>query len=194
MPKVSEAHRAARRGEILDAAQRVFAAHGYRGSSITQIIKESGLSAGAIYSYYSGKEELFHAVVKRTFATRTTAITQVSPDAPRPPGELLSSVITDLGEEIHTIAPQVWAEAAVEPEARAAVAGVFASLGDLLRTELTEWGGSHPEQAGDDPATWASRLAPVLVAVIPGFILQRLTMPDFDQRAFLDALVQTLDP
>lgn len=194
MPKVSEAHRAARRGEILDAAQRVFAAHGYRGSSITQIIKESGLSAGAIYSYYSGKEELFHAVVKRTFATRMTAITQASPDAPRPPGELLSSVITDLGEEIHTIAPQVWAEAAVEPEARAAVAGVFASLGDLLRAELTEWGTSHPERAGDDPGTWASRLAPVLVAVIPGFILQRLTMPDFDERAFLDALAQTLDP
>lgn len=194
MPKVSEAYRAARRGEILDAAQRVFAAHGYRGSSITQIIKESGLSAGAIYSYYSGKEELFHAVVKRTFATRTTAITQASPDAPRPPGELLSSVITELGEEMHTIAPQVWAEAAVEPEARAAVAGVFASLGDLLRAELTEWGTSHPERAGDDPGTWASRLAPVLVAVIPGFILQRLTMPDFDERAFLDALAQTLDP
>jgi AcrR family transcriptional regulator len=133
-------------------------------------------------------------VVKRTFATRTTAITQASPDAPRPPGELLSSVITDLGEEIHTIAPQVWAEAAVEPEARAAVAGVFASLGDLLRAELTEWGTSHPERAGDDPGTWASRLAPVLVAVIPGFILQRLTMPDFDERAFLDALAQTLDP
>jgi AcrR family transcriptional regulator len=193
MPKVTEAHRAARRGEILDAAQRVFAAHGYRGSSITQIITESGLSAGAIYSYYSGKEELFHAVVERTFATRTAAITQARPDAARAPGELLGSVIAELGEEIYTIAPQVWAEAAVEPEARAAVAGVFTNLGELLRAELTEWAISHPERTGGDPAAWAARLAPVLVAVIPGFIMQRLTMPAFDQQAFLDALAETLD-
>lgn len=193
MPKVTEAHRVARRGEILDAAQRVFAAHGYRGSSITQIIKESGLSAGAIYSYYTGKEELFHAVVARTFATRTAAITEARPDAPRAPGLLLGSVIAELGEEIYTIAPQVWAEAAVEPEARAAVAGVFAQLGELLRAELTEWAMSHPDRARDDPAAWAARLAPVLVAVIPGFIMQRLTMPDFDQQAFLDALAETFD-
>nr|WP_155059816.1 TetR/AcrR family transcriptional regulator [Streptomyces blattellae] len=193
MPKVTEAHRVARRGEILDAAQRVFAAHGYRGSSITQIVKASGLSAGAVYSYYSSKEELFHAVVERTFATRTAAITQVRPDVPRPPGELLGSVIAELGEDIYTIAPQVWAEAAVEPEARAAVAGVFEQFGGLLRAELTEWAMSHPQRAGGDPAAWAARRVPVLVAIIPGFIMQRLTMPGFDQRAFLDALAETFD-
>lgn len=193
MPKVTEAHRAARRSEILDAAQRVFAVHGYRGSSIAQIIKESGLSAGAIYSYYSGKEELFHAVVERTFATRTAAVTQSKTESPRPPGELLGSVIVDLGEEIYTIAPQVWAEAAVEPEARAAVAGVFTKLGELLRAELAEWAISHPERSGGDPAAWAARVAPVLVAVLPGFIMQRLTVPGFDQQAFLAALAETLD-
>lgn len=193
MPKVTEAHRAARRDEILNAAQRVFARSGYRGSSISEIIKESGLSAGAIYSYYSGKEELFHAVVARTFASRTTAITQARPDAPRSPGELIRSVIADLGEGIFTIAPQVWAEAAVEPEARDAVAGVFGQLGELLRAELTEWGTAHPERVDGDPASWATRLAPILVAVIPGFIVQRMSMPDFDDKAFLDALTDTFN-
>src|SRR5919112_3934744 len=70
MRKVRDAHRAARREEILDAAQRVFARKGYRGSSITGIIDESGLSAGAIYSYFESKHELFHAVVERTLAVR----------------------------------------------------------------------------------------------------------------------------
>ena len=193
MPKVTEAHRAARRDEILNAAQQVFARGGYRGSSITEVIKESGLSAGAIYSYFSSKQELFHAVVERTFATRTSAITETRSAHPRGPGELIRALIADTGEPILTISPLVWAEAAVEPEARSAVARVFEQFGEFLRTELTEWAGAHPERVEGDPAAWAARLTPVLVALIPGFIVQRMVVADFNDQAFLDALGEAFD-
>src|SRR5918998_5172346 len=117
MPKVTDAHRAARRDEILDAAQRVFARKGYRGSSITAIIDESGLSAGAIYSYFESKHELFHAVVERTLAMRTLQIATDAGEQSRSPGELIRSVLVSMqGQPILTMAPQIWAEAAVEPE------------------------------------------------------------------------------
>ena len=193
MPKVTEAHRTARRDEILHAAQRVFARGGYRGSSITEVIKESGLSAGAIYSYFSSKEELFQAVVERTFAARTSVITETHPAHARSPAELIRSLIDDMGEPSLTISPLVWAEAAVEPETRSAVARVFEQLGELLRTELTEWASAHPERVEGDPAAWAARLTPVLVALIPGFIVQRMVVADFNDQAFLDALGEAFD-
>lgn len=192
MPKVTEAHRAARRDEILDAAQRVFAHGGYRGSSMADVIKASGLSAGAIYSYFAGKEELFRAVVDRTFALRTTVLAADAPAEPRSPSAVLAAVISSMEHQpILTIAPQVWAEAAVEPEIREAVGAVFTQVGEMLRAELSAWAALHPERTGDDPKAWAARVAPVIASMIPGYITQRQMAPDFDHDAYLGALADT---
>lgn len=193
MPKVTDAHRAARRDEILDAAQRVFARKGYRGSSIAAIIDESGLSAGAIYSYFESKQELFHAVVERTLAVRTSQIAADAADAgeqPRSPGELIRSVLVSMrGQPISTMAPQIWAEAAVEPETRKVVARVYEQLGRMLCAELTAWASGNPARVDGDPEAWAARVTPVLISVVPGFMAQRMTMSDFDEDAYLNALV-----
>ena len=58
MPRVSAAHEQEIRERILDAASRVFAEKGYHSSTIADVVRESGLSVGAIYSYFSGKDEL----------------------------------------------------------------------------------------------------------------------------------------
>jgi AcrR family transcriptional regulator len=190
MPKVTDAHRAARRDEILDAAQRVFARKGYRGSSIAAIIDESGLSAGAIYSYFEGKQELFHAVVERTLAVRTPQIAADAGEQPRSPGELIRSVLVSMrGQPISTMAPQIWAEAAVDPETRKVVARVYEQLGRMLRAELTAWASGNPARVDGDPEAWAARVTPVLISVVPGFMAQRMTMSDFDEDAYLGALV-----
>ena len=190
MPKVTDAHRAARRDEILDAAQRVFARKGYRGSSITAIIDESGLSAGAIYSYFEGKQELFHAVVERTLAVRTSQIAAGAGEQPRSAGELIRSVLVSMrGQPISTMAPQIWAEAAVEPETRKVVARVYEQLGRMLCAELTAWASGNPARVDGDPEAWAARVTPVVISVVPGFMAQRMTMSDFDEDAYLDALV-----
>src|SRR3954451_12902202 len=58
VPRVSAAHEQEVRDRILDAATRVFAEKGYHSSTIADVVRESGLSVGAIYSYFSGKDEL----------------------------------------------------------------------------------------------------------------------------------------
>jgi AcrR family transcriptional regulator len=62
MPKVSEAHRAERRRQILDGARRAFATHGYEGATVAELEAAIGLSRGAIFSYYPSKWELFYAL------------------------------------------------------------------------------------------------------------------------------------
>jgi len=66
MPKVSEEHKTRRREEILEAAQRVFARHGFEGATVTRLEEETGLSRGAIFSYFENKDDLFVAVVARS--------------------------------------------------------------------------------------------------------------------------------
>jgi AcrR family transcriptional regulator len=51
------------RDQLLDAASRVFAAKGYDGTKIMDIVKASGLSSGAVYGRFASKDELLLAAV-----------------------------------------------------------------------------------------------------------------------------------
>jgi AcrR family transcriptional regulator len=62
VPKISPAHEQQRRAQILAAAMVCFARQGYRATSMDDVVRESGLSVGAIYSYFPSKEELFLAL------------------------------------------------------------------------------------------------------------------------------------
>ncbi|MFD1540246.1 TetR/AcrR family transcriptional regulator [Nonomuraea guangzhouensis] len=55
---------AATRDQLLAIATRLFAEHGYEGTSIEAVLQESGLSRGALYHHYAGKDALFEAVLE----------------------------------------------------------------------------------------------------------------------------------
>jgi AcrR family transcriptional regulator len=59
VPKITPAHEQQRRAQILCAAMACFARQGYHATSMDDVVRESGLSVGAIYSYFPSKEELF---------------------------------------------------------------------------------------------------------------------------------------
>jgi AcrR family transcriptional regulator len=58
VPRVSAAHEQEVRDRILAAALRVFSEKGYHNATIADVVRESGLSVGAIYTYFTGKDEL----------------------------------------------------------------------------------------------------------------------------------------
>jgi len=47
------------RGQLLDAAARVFAQKGYAGASVDEIAEAAGYTTGALYSNFGSKEKLF---------------------------------------------------------------------------------------------------------------------------------------
>jgi AcrR family transcriptional regulator len=51
------------RAQLLDAAARVFAAKGYSGAKIQDIVREAGLSTGAVYGRFSSKDQLLREAV-----------------------------------------------------------------------------------------------------------------------------------
>ena len=64
MPKVPEQQLAARRAEILEAARRAFARHGYEGATVKVLEAETGLSRGAIFHHFRDKDALFLALAE----------------------------------------------------------------------------------------------------------------------------------
>jgi AcrR family transcriptional regulator len=54
----------ATRGQLIEVATRLFAEHGYEDTSIEAVLAAAGVSRGALYHHFSGKDALFEAVVQ----------------------------------------------------------------------------------------------------------------------------------
>ena len=108
MPKVTEEHVEARRRQILSAALRCFARQGFHRTTMKDIFREADLSPGAVYSYFSSKDELIGAIIRETmsFLAETAALfAEPLPEGRlRRPGEALTEVIARYRElELGTV-------------------------------------------------------------------------------------------
>ncbi|MBV9231215.1 MAG: TetR/AcrR family transcriptional regulator [Chloroflexi bacterium] len=99
MPKTSAAAKEARRTQILDAAVRCFARTGYYATTIEDVVRETGLSRGALYLYFPSKEALYLAISERWNCGLESAIrARLTPDLT--PAEILCVLIEVNGEHV----------------------------------------------------------------------------------------------
>src|SRR6478735_4060494 len=61
VPRVSAEHEQEVRERIVRAATRVFSERGFHRATMQDIVRASGLSVGAIYTYFKSKDELILA-------------------------------------------------------------------------------------------------------------------------------------
>ncbi|MCU1593719.1 MAG: regulatory protein TetR [Frankiales bacterium] len=76
MPKISDEQLASRRAEILEAARRAFARHGYEGATVKVLEAETGLSRGAIFHHFRDKDALFLALAEDDAAQMAETVAQ----------------------------------------------------------------------------------------------------------------------
>jgi AcrR family transcriptional regulator len=62
MPKISELRRESRRQEILEAALACFSEDGFHQTGMADIVSRSGMSHGAVYGYFSSKDDIIEAL------------------------------------------------------------------------------------------------------------------------------------
>ena len=77
MPKVSEEHKVARKRQIVKAATTCFSNKGLHHSTMSDICREANLSAGAVYGYFTGKDELIKAISEETYRENSVAVDQI---------------------------------------------------------------------------------------------------------------------
>lgn len=178
MPKVSEEHAAARREQILSAAQRCFARKGFHNTSMNDVFAEAGLSAGAVYSYFKSKDEIIVAMSDRAVRMIVPFFDEVLAEEPAP---ALEDVMRRFAVELEnlvagpgSIAPQVWAEATHNP---ALVPAVTANL-RRMRGFWTEI--ARREQAAGrlSPDADVAAVGTVLFSMTPGYMFGHLLLGD----------------
>jgi AcrR family transcriptional regulator len=73
-PPVRESSSPSAPDVLLDAAFRVFAERGYRATRLEDVAEEAGLTKGAIYYHFDGKEDLLRRAVRSRHAAIFRAI------------------------------------------------------------------------------------------------------------------------
>ncbi len=195
MPKISEDKREERRRAILEAALRCFTRSGYQQTSMADIITESGLSAGAIYSYFPSKQELIRGVASLVIGNRRIELTDAAERRLLSPADIAGVLITGIRSQAPVQAIiQVWAEAVVDHELRTLVADTITGMRATIAATLLPWAEAHPDliPADADPQEWATATAPIVMSVIPGFALQKTLFADFDDDRFLNGIAGAL--
>ena len=134
MPKVTEAHSAARRQQIIDAAYRCFARKGFHQTSMRDIYAEAELSSGAVYHYFDSKDAIIRASFEFDYE-RSVALFEAAigrDDPLQALHDLLDFFFRGLESAAALNAPRVnvqgWGEALVNPPLHEALQQVFARI------------------------------------------------------------------
>ncbi|WP_326609016.1 TetR family transcriptional regulator [Streptomyces scopuliridis] len=93
------------RTQILDAAERLFAEHGYRGTSVRAITKLAGANLAAVGYHFGSKAELMAAVARRVVepinAAQCAGLDKLLARTPDPPvSELVEAFAGPLFDEM----------------------------------------------------------------------------------------------
>jgi len=172
MPKVSQQHRDARRGQILAAARRCFLRDGFHATSMQDLFAEAGLSSGAVYSYFASKDDVIVAIAEENMRGVTEMIRTIATQQPvRPIGAVLADVMDmlhakDTKDGLGKLTVIVWSEALRNPSLAARFTALISQLRANLAEVIQQSRGSLP---GD---VTADVLATTLLSLVPGYLLQ----------------------
>jgi AcrR family transcriptional regulator len=83
-------HAADTRGALISAARRLFAAHGFDGTSTEQIVAEARVTRGALYHHFRDKADIFRAAMAEAAAEVATRLIdeQLAAEAASPMAEI----------------------------------------------------------------------------------------------------------
>ena len=119
-----------KRALILDAAERVFARHGFAGSRLIEISKEAGLPKSNILYYFKSKEDIYGSLCQDILENWLGAIGDISENSE--PCDALKKYI-EAKMELSRKRPFASKVFAMEIISGAPV------IGDYLATELRSW-------------------------------------------------------
>ena len=62
---------------LLRVATRLFARHGFEGTSVQDIVDAAGVTKGAMYHYYGSKDDLLYEVYHQLLTVQTTRLNEI---------------------------------------------------------------------------------------------------------------------
>lgn len=185
MPRLTDATKAARRAQIIEAAISCFLEKGYTNTSMSDIIKASGLSSGSIYSHFSGKEDILITAINERLNNVKNLYAALPEGAG--PQDILETIHTNqLVNDNFSAMLRIRLESLHAPEIARATADIMPLLQGIIVKTLTPWAAEqlsvlheiNPDSAQRTPeqegliADYARDTADAFMMVFQGYMLR----------------------
>lgn len=167
------------RERVLDAAAGAFAAKGFAAASLDDIAAAAGLTKGAIYSSFRGKDELILALMEKRVVERTRAASAAFEGAAET-GAGVEEAGARLIGAVHADAQwqrlfiEYWAHAMREPEVRARLAQRRRELRSVIARAVERTAAEHHLDLG----MTHEEAAVVILSLSNGLAIESLLDPD----------------
>jgi TetR/AcrR family transcriptional regulator, repressor for uid operon len=187
LPKLKPATQIARREHILDAAEQCIAREGFHRTTMQDICKSAGVSAGALYVYFASKEELIAGICERDRAKLAGELSSLAdaPDLLQALGQLAEHYAVD--EPLHKRVLCI--EMGVESTRNPAIAAIFQSVDQFVIESFAKLFERHRLQGRIAPALDSLTLARVVATIGDGMFWRRAVDPSHDPKAIMPALM-----
>jgi AcrR family transcriptional regulator len=172
-----------------------FSREGFHRTTMQDIVRETGRSAGAIYRYFKSKEDIVAAIAEDRHEAEAVMLREAGgrADVPTVLRELIDVSLGRLSDPAEQrwrrITVQVWAEALRDERVmrivRSGLDGPIDVLADVIRRAQEE--GTLPSEMD------AVAAARVFASLFYGLVLQQAWDPAVDVEAYIDAVVTILD-
>ena len=185
MPRLTDATKAARRAQIIEAAISCFLEKGYTNTSMSDIIKASGLSSGSIYSHFSGKEDILITAINERL-NNVKELYETLPEGAGPQDILETIHTNQLVNDNFSAMLRIRAKSLHAPEIARATADTMPLLQGIIVKTLTPWAAEqlsvlheiNPNPAQRTPeqealiADYARDTADAFMMVFQGYMLR----------------------
>jgi AcrR family transcriptional regulator len=198
VPRITEESRNERRAQILDAARACVLEHGLEAVSIEMIVAGSGLSTGAVYRYFKGKDQILGAAFTGASLDIGEAMASVFDgfESGSPP-ELLEALLGRFTEYAHSgvgaakgvdrspVAIHGWSHAQTDPELRATLQFVLEVFRQRSMPLVERWREDGTVAPDADPET----VTQLLLSVCLGYVVQHAAGSTVDVRSLAEGLL-----
>ena len=185
MPKITETKREERRQQILDAALRCFSRDGFHATTTADIVRESGVSQGALYLYFATKDDIVVALAddRHQGEMFLNALAQSEQDPVQGLMLLVELYGRGLGDprraEMRRVGIQGWAEALRNPRIHDSVVEGLSSV----RTAIAELIARGQAAGQIRPEIQPDAAARTMIATFQGLVLQLAWSEDMNLAA-----------
>lgn len=198
MARTTPEHTQARKRDIMNAAVRCFARHGFQGARVSHIAREAGLSTGAVYTYFRSKRQIIEALVDLSAKGLPREMEEAGKESTASAAlrsVLSRSLVALTHQEAASrarLSLSVWVEEMHRPRAKRRFGASAQVLPQAVESTIR-----RGQQIGEfNETTDAAAAGHLVAAVLEGLVVQRALDPDTDVvrpwRLFERVLLHTL--
>lgn len=169
-----------RRDAILAAAEKVFDAHGYAGTTIDAVAEAAGVAKGSVYNYFDSKRDLFYQVFAHVGSAADADITPMLSDPHLAATEKLQRLLDywfermSYFQRVGRLVLEFWATAARHEQEQAELSKTFKQMYARWRGQIASILQEGIESGQFDPNFDTRVAAALIMAMLDGVEIQSI--------------------